>query len=118
MNKCLLGGRFVDDPKILVSKSGISYTRFVIAVNDRVYDKNEDAWISKANFLPCMAYGDIAKEIVSKGKKGYKVNLVARVDQTTYKKNSTSPMKKEMVFTVIEADIEDRKEKWHSRQWF
>lgn len=118
VNHCLFGGRFVDDPQILVSKSGITYTRFTMAVNDRVFDKTENKWVDKANFIPCMAYGDVAKYIVDKGRKGYKVNIVARADQTTYKKDRNSPMKKELVFTAIEAEVESREEKWHSKQWF
>lgn len=117
MNKCLFSGRFVEDPKILVSKSGTTYTRFILAVNDRMFDVVSDRWVDKATFLPCIAYGEIAKQITSQGKKGLKVSLVAHVAQTTYRKNPASPTKKETIFTVESAEIDAPEEKWHSKQW-
>lgn len=117
VNKCLLSGRFVEDPKILRSKNGNTYTRFTLAVNDRVYSKQDGKWIDKASFFSCMAYGDIATEIVSKGSKGAKVSIIARADQTSYRKDANSPVKKEIVFTVSEFEIEQKQRKWSSSNW-
>lgn len=117
MNKCLLSGRFVEDPKILRSKNGYTYTRFTLVINDRVYSKQEQKWMDKASFLSCMAYGEIAKEIVDKGSKGARISVIARADQKTYRKDAKSPVKREVVFTVSEAEIEEKQGKWRSKRW-
>lgn len=120
MNKSLFVGRVVDKPPVLRSKSGVTYTRFVLAVNDRFPDKN-GKWVEKSFYFPMIAYGDIATEITEKCCRGTKISVVARAEQTLYRKNRKSPTKKEIIFTITEVSIDEAssasEEKWTSKHW-
>lgn len=120
INSCNFMGRFTSDPEIQRSKSGSTYVRFTLAINDRVYDNASGEYVDKALFLPFVAFNDVARKIADKGIKGMKATVSCVADQTMFRSAGQTNPKKEIVFRVIEVDLDESyaERKWHSNKWF
>lgn len=68
MNKVILMGRLTADPELRQTQSGISSTRFTIAVNRRFTDKNTGE--RQADFISCTAWRQTAEFITRYFRKG------------------------------------------------
>ena len=122
INSCIFCGNLVEDPLIQRSKTGYTYTKFTLAVNTQIYDKNSNSYVSTATFIPCIAYDEIARYIVDNTKKGMKIEITSVLEQSMYKDNKGTT-KKEFIFRINDIDIyrenaEEQKQKWHSKNWF
>lgn len=68
MNKVILMGRLTADPELRQTQSGVSSTRFTIAINRRFADKNTGE--RQADFISCTAFRQTAEFITRYFKKG------------------------------------------------
>ena len=87
-NKTFLIGRLVKDPESRVTTSGVTLTRFTIAI-DRNFKKNDDG-ASSTDFINIVAWrrlAEVAEQYLKKGKL-IAVEGSLRIDQ--YEKNGQS----------------------------
>lgn len=118
MNSCHFNGRTTRDIVLARSMAGISYVRFTIAVNERVYNKDINDWDTSAVFVDCVAFGDVAHRLDGI-KKGTKIDIVC-----TYMKTKTVKENGECIywdsFKVKDFDLgpEPSGERWHTTNWY
>lgn len=117
INSCHFTGRFTSDPEILRSKSGSTYVKFSLAVNDRAYSKQEGQYVDQVAFIPCIAFEDIARYIADKACKGMKAMVTCAVEQTLYRPPNGKDTRKEIVFRVKEIDLDEGYRRWSSKKW-
>lgn len=75
MNNIVISGGIVRKPTLDTSTNGKKYTKFTVAVN-----KYKD----KADFFPCVAWGDQAESIVDYTDKGSKVVVSGTMNSRVY----------------------------------
>jgi single-strand DNA-binding protein len=81
MNKVSLIGRLTRDPELKTVGSGISATKFSLAVN-RTYT-NEDGE-READYINCIAWKKTAELICSRLSKGSQVGIVGRIQTGSF----------------------------------
>ena len=81
MNKVILSGNLTRDPEVGQTTSGISYTRFTIAVQRRFANADGER---EADFLNCTAWRQTAEFISKYFKKGSKILVVGSVQTRSY----------------------------------
>lgn len=101
MNQVLLVGNLTRDPEVKKTKSGKSYIRFSVAVND---GKNEDG-TPKAQFIQCIAWEKTAELLDTYCKKGSKLGVIGRIVNSSYE---DPKIKDRRIFTtdVVVSQIE------------
>lgn len=118
VNRCMFEGRFTQDPQIQRSANGFTYVRFFLAVNTSVYSKQEQRWVDKVDFLPFIAYDDIARTIAEKACKGMKACVEAQAEQSMYRAPGRKDTKKDIIFRVRDIDLDETyQKKWVSKHW-
>ena len=81
MNKVVLIGRLTKDPDLrFAAGSGTAVTRLTLAVN-RPFKKDE------ADFINCIAFGEIANAICRKGEKDTAYHIEGNIRTNSYEKN-------------------------------
>lgn len=80
MNKVIMMGRLTKDPEIRATQSGTSIAHFSLAV-DRRFKKEGDA---SADFFNCTTFGKQAEFCEKYLKKGTKILLSGRIENSTY----------------------------------
>lgn len=78
MNNVSIVGRLTADPELKTTQSGISYTRFTVAV-DRQYSKDKET-----DFLDCTAWRGTAEFISKYFFKGQRIGLTGRIQTGSY----------------------------------
>ena len=81
MNKCVFIGNLTKDPEGGSTSSGISYSRFTIAVNRRYTDSNGDRI---TDFIPVTAWRGLADNCNKYLVKGNKVAVEGQLNVSTY----------------------------------
>ena len=81
MNKVILSGNLTRDPEAGQTTSGISYTRFTIAVQRRFANADGER---EADFLNCTAWRQTAEFISKYFKKGSKIMVVGSIQTRSY----------------------------------
>ena len=81
MNRVVLVGRLTKDPEMRTTSSGISQTRFTLAVNRR--GTNEDG-SRQADFIPCVAWRGTAEAIAKYLTKGRELAVEGRIQTGSY----------------------------------
>ena len=81
MNKVLLVGRLTKDPELRTTTSGVSVTRFTIAVSEPFTNKNGER---ETNFISCSAFGKQADNISKFCHKGTMVSAEGRIRTGSY----------------------------------
>ena len=81
MNRVVLVGRLTKDPELRTTTSGLSQTRFTLAVNRRVAGPDGQR---KADFIPCVAWGQTAETIAKYLKKGRELAVEGRIQTGSY----------------------------------
>ena len=81
MNRVVLVGRLTRDPEMRTTSSGISTTRFTLAVNRR--GTNEDGQ-READFISCVAWRGTAEAIAKYLKKGRELAVEGRLQTGSY----------------------------------
>lgn len=88
MNKVILIGRLTADPELRQTQSGISSTRFTIAVNRRFTDKNTGE--RQADFISCTAWRQTAEFITRYFAKGQMIAVEGTLRTGSYKDKNHS----------------------------
>ena len=81
MNRVVLVGRLTRDPEMRTTSSGISQTRFTIAVNRRTAGQNGQR---EADFINCVAWRGTAVTIAKYLKKGREIAVEGRLQTGSY----------------------------------
>lgn len=118
VNKCVFHGRFTADPEIQRSASGFTYIRFSLAVNTDRFDKATQQWVGKVDFLPFIAYDEVARQIAVIACKGMPATIEASAEQTMYRAPGKKDTRKDIIFRVQDIDLDEGyKKKWSSKHW-
>lgn len=89
LNAVILSGRFVRDPELMKTKSGISVCVFALAVNSTV--KEGGAWVESANFVNVKTFGKTAEALCKNNTKGMLITIQGHLMQDKFtKKDGTS----------------------------
>ena len=81
MNRVVLVGRLTRDPEMRTTSSGVSQTRFTIAVNRRTAGANGQR---EADFINCVAWRGTAETIAKYLKKGREIAVEGRLQTGSY----------------------------------
>jgi len=81
MNRVVLVGRLTRDPELRTTSSGISQTRFTLAVNRRT--ANQDG-TREADFINCVAWRGTAEAIAKYLTKGRELAVEGRIQTGSY----------------------------------
>jgi len=81
MNKVILMGNLTRDPETSQTNSGITFTRFTVAVQRRFANAEGER---EADFINCTAWRQTAEFISKYFKKGNKIAVVGSVQTRTY----------------------------------
>ena len=101
MNKVILMGRLTHDPEYSQTPSGVSMTRFSIAVNRRFAKEGQQ----QADFINCTAWRQQAEFICKYFKKGSMIAIVGNIQTSSWsgrdgkKQYSTDVIVDEVYFT-------------------
>ena len=87
MNNISIVGRLTKDVELSKTPTGIEYARFNVAVTSEF--KTEDGE-KKADFFPCIAWRENAKNISKYFKKGYPIGIIGSMNSRTYQKEDGS----------------------------
>lgn len=106
MNNVSLIGRLTADPELKTTQSGISTTRFSIAV-DRTYTKQGEE--KQADFINVVAWRQTAEFICKYFSKGRRIAITGRIQTGSYTDRDGN---KRYTFDVIAENVEfcDRKQ--------
>ena len=83
MNKVILIGRLARDPEMRTTGSGVSMTRFTVAVNRPVNPQNSNGQ-PQTDFISCIAWRRQAENIARYCTKGSQVAVDGRVQTGSY----------------------------------
>ena len=81
MNRVVLVGRLTKDPELRTTGSGISQTRFTLAVNRRSSGNDGQR---EADFISCVAWRGTAEAIAKYLKKGRELAVEGRIQTGSY----------------------------------
>lgn len=81
MNRVVLVGRLTRDPEMRTTSSGISQTRFTLAVNRRTANQNGER---EADFISCVAWRGTAEAIAKYLTKGRELAVEGRIQTGSY----------------------------------
>jgi len=81
MNRVVLVGRLTKDPELRTTTSGISQTRFTLAVNRRTAGADGQR---EADFINCVAWRGTAEAIAKYLKKGRELAVEGRLQTGSY----------------------------------
>ena len=80
MNQVILMGRLVRDPNKSSTQSGMTVTKFTVAV-DRIPDKDGT---TKADFISCIAFGKTGDNVAKFFWKGKPIGIYGRIQTGSY----------------------------------
>lgn len=83
MNNISIVGRVTKDVETETTNSGIEYARFNVAVQSEFRTVDGE---KKADFFPCVAWRETAKNIAKYFKKGYPIGIIGSMNSRTYEK--------------------------------
>ena len=81
LNRVVLIGRFVRDPELRYSTSGVAVTNFTLAI-DRKFKNAQGE--KEADFIPCVAFKQLGELIANYQTKGKMVSVDGRIQVRTY----------------------------------
>ena len=81
MNRVVLVGRLTKDPELRTTNSGISQTRFTLAVNRRTAGQDGNR---EADFISCVAWRGTAEAIAKYLTKGRELAVEGRIQTGSY----------------------------------
>jgi len=79
-------GNLAGDPDLKFSQNGKAWARFTVVANDRVFDKNTNAWVDRdPTFWRCTAFGKTAENLAEGASKGTRIVVLGKVKSESYK---------------------------------
>jgi single-strand DNA-binding protein len=95
-----VAGTLTADPELRYTQTGHAVTNFVVAANERRYDKTSGAWSDgDATFLRCSIWRDAAENVAESLRKGDRVLVTGRLKQRSYETDQGDKR------TVFELDV-------------
>lgn len=73
INKCILIGRLTRDPELKSTNRGQSFTRFSLASNRAIYNRDTKETKYEAGFFDCTCWGKGGEAIAKYAKKGARI---------------------------------------------
>lgn len=101
MNKVELTGRTTKELELRSTQGGTNLVRFTLAVDRR---KKDDG----ADFIGCIAYGNVAEVMARYVKKGHKIGVVGHIRTGKYEKDGKAVYTSDVV--VDEMEFLEKKE--------
>lgn len=83
-NYVSLVGRLTKDIEVKKTNTGLSYARFSVAVNR---PKTKDSQEQQADFVPCVAWSNVADFLGKYGTKGIQIQIKGSIRTGSYEKN-------------------------------
>lgn len=80
LNKVILIGRIASDLNVSISKTGVSFLRFTLAVTRDTIDKSNEI----TDFIPCAAFRNNAAFLSKYFNKGDLINVVGSIQTSQY----------------------------------
>ncbi len=87
VNRVVLVGRLVKDPELRTTNTGLSYSTFTIAVDNRVKDADGNRGTL---FLNCRIFREQAENLVKSTRKGSKIAVDGSLNQRNYTRQDGS----------------------------
>ena len=87
LNKVILGGRVVADPKLKQTPSGVSVLRMRIAVNRRFSSRNGEQTEPQADFFDVVVWRQTAEFVAKYFRKGSSVCVVGSIQTRVWQDN-------------------------------
>lgn len=105
MTDITITGNLAGDPELKFSQNGKAWARFTVVANDRVFDKNTNAWVDRdPTYWRCVAFGKVAENLAESATKGTRLLVQGKVKEESYKDREGKDAK-EMRVTVEEAAL-------------
>ena len=82
INAVVLVGRLTRDPELKYTQSGLAYLRFILAVNRRAKNGEQEA-----DFITCVAWRKQAENMANYLSKGSLVGVEGRIQTGSYEKD-------------------------------
>src|SRR5215470_1204206 len=80
-----VAGTLTANPELRVIPTGASVASFIVAANDRRYDKTTGQWVDgDATFLRCQVWRDLAEHVTESLTKGTRVLVTGHLKQRSY----------------------------------
>lgn len=110
MNRVVLIGNLTRDAELKKFDGG-QLVRMGLAISERYYDKKEDAWKSRPNFVDCVLFGKRAEAIAKYLTKGTHVAVDGKLSYSSWKDDDNKTRSKlEVIVSEIEFQQKDTKE--------
>lgn len=105
-NLITVTGNVVDDPKLRVTKSGVSVTNFRIASTPRRYDESQRAFVdSPTLFMNVSVWRRTAENVCASLHRGEPIIVSGRLCQRTYEVDETVKVAYEIAATSVGHDL-------------
>lgn len=98
INRVVLVGRITKDPELRYTQSETAVTSFSIA-NNKTWSKNGEKQ-EQTSFFNCTAWGKVAEIIAEHCKKGARIGVEGRLNQSTWQDNDGN--KKSKIDVTVE----------------
>lgn len=107
MNKCIIMGRLTKDPEIryTTGENAVAVAKWSVAV-DRRFSKGAER---QADFFDCTAFGKLAEHMEKYWKKGMKILLIGRLEQSQWRDKEGKP-RSAVGINVEEVEFCERKD--------
>ena len=104
INAVVLVGRLTRDPELKYTQSGLAYLRFILAVNRRTKNGEQEA-----DFITCVAWRKQAENMANYLSKGSLVGIEGRVQTGSYEKDGQRIYTTDIVVNNVQF-LESRRE--------
>lgn len=101
LNHVLISGRLTADPEPY--RDG-KVARFSIACNRSIRDDSDGSWREEVSFFNCAAFNGLSTRILSKLRKGDRVVVTGRLDQSRYEKDGEKRSSVSILVNQIEGE--------------
>ncbi len=112
MNLVAISGNVVRDVEVRQASSGTSVLTFTLAVNDRVFNNETQAWEDKPNFLTCVTFDKSGKRVPvfqQRAVKGAHVSVAGRLSQRSWEaKDGSKRSTVEVITSEVDFDRQPR----------
>jgi len=122
INKCILIGRLTRDPETKQTNSGQSFTKFSLASNRAIYNRDTKETKYEAGFFECTCWGKGGEAIAKYAKKGARICVEGSLRWSSWegsdgKKNSKTEINVES-FQFLDAKPQGEQSEPHGAAHF
>lgn len=117
INKYFCSGNLVRDCEVRTAPSGMSITKFTIAVNDRRKNPQTNEWEDYPNYIDCTIFGKLGDKIAVQLTKGSKACIEGSLRQSSWEKDGQKRSKIELIVDKIEVLPKFKDEPYHEETY-